>query len=142
MLIEGSLQVAGCVMPYLSDENTIRTDLQVTHIRHEYNIKRPPNTTELFCRLSTHRRNARKEQTEEICSGLSCGDQCIETYVEAAWPTSAMSTRQPGTKTYMCELKNEVSSFQDCSKHFTAPGRPVQSNTISTSQGNIQPQCN
>ena len=38
-------------------------------------------------------------------------------------------------------LYSAVSSPQDCSKHFTLyfPGRPVQSNTVSTSLGSIQP---
>ena len=38
-------------------------------------------------------------------------------------------------------LYSAVSNPQDCSKRFTLyfPGRPVQSDTISTSLGNIQP---
>ena len=48
----------------------------------------------------------------------------------------------------LCKLKSKgkflysaVSSPQDCSKHFILyfPDSPVQSNTVSTSLGNIQP---
>ena len=38
-------------------------------------------------------------------------------------------------------LYSAVSNHQDCSKHFTLyfPGSPIQSDTISTSLGNMQP---
>ena len=36
-------------------------------------------------------------------------------------------------------LYSAVSSPQDCSKHILLPGRPVQSNIVSTSLGSIQP---
>ena len=50
--------------------------------------------------------------------------------------SATLQQKKIKVSSYIALLSCAVSSLQDCSKHF--PGRPVQSDTISTSLGSIQ----